>query len=57
MRQYMLNKKEFAKILDISEAQYCRYENNTSKPSLEIALKVSSMLKMTVNDIWAWSKD
>jgi DNA-binding XRE family transcriptional regulator len=52
MQQYMMNKKEFSKFLNIAEQQYCRYENMTSQPSLEVALRISNALKITVNEIW-----
>ena len=52
MRRYMLNQKEFSRILGVSEAQYSRYESKTAQPSLEIAIKISIALNMTVNDIW-----
>ena len=52
MREYMMNKKEFAKFLGIAEQQYLRYENGNATPSLEIALKMSYILNKPVNDIW-----
>ena len=52
MSEFFLNKREFAKVLDISENQYIRYENNKNSPSLEICLKISDKLNRTVNDIW-----
>lgn len=52
MQQYMMNKKEFASFLGVAEQQYCRYENKTSQPSLEVALRISLALGKSVNDIW-----
>lgn len=52
MKDYLMNKKEFAQYLGISELQYGRYENSTNQPSLEIALIISKRLGKTVNDIW-----
>ena len=52
MQEYMLNKKEFAGLLQVSEQQYCRYENMTTQPSLEVALKMSNALDKPVNSIW-----
>lgn len=52
MQQYLMNKKEFSEFLGVAEQQYCRYENMTSQPSLEIALRISTALSKSVNDIW-----
>ena len=56
MTEYMLNKREFSKKLDISEQQYFRYENGQANPSLEIAIKISVCLNKNVNDIWFLKK-
>ena len=52
MQQYMMNKKEFAELIQISEQQYYRYEGTASLPSLEVALRISKSLGKHVNDIW-----
>ena len=52
MQQYMMNKKQFCKLIGVVEQQYGRYENMTSQPSLEVALRISKALNMAVNDIW-----
>lgn len=52
MQEYMMNKREFANILDIAEQQYSRYENGQTIPSLEIALKISDSIRKNINDIW-----
>lgn len=52
MREYLMNKREFSKMLDIAEQQYSRYENGQSIPSLEIAIKISNSLQKNINDIW-----
>lgn len=52
MQEYMLNKRDFSKKLNIAEQQYLRYENLISTPSLEIALRISKELNKTVNEIW-----
>ena len=51
MQTYMMNKKEFSSLINVSEQQYYRYEDNTS-PSLEVAIRISNALNMSVNDIW-----
>ena len=52
MKQYMMNKKEFASMLEIAEQQYGRYENMSVVPSLEVALRVSCILDKPVNEIF-----
>ena len=52
MQTFMMNKKEFAKMVGVAEQQYCRYENSTSQPSLEVAIRISNALEQTVNEIW-----
>ena len=52
MREYLMNKREFSKMLDVAEQQYSRYENGQSVPSLEIAIKISNSLQKNINDIW-----
>lgn len=52
MQEYMLNKRDFSKKLNIAEQQYLRYESLKSTPSLEIALRTSKELDKTVNEIW-----
>jgi DNA-binding XRE family transcriptional regulator len=52
MKEYMLNKKEFAKMLDIAEQQYLRYENGITAPSLEVCLKIAKALSKKMDDIW-----
>jgi putative transcriptional regulator len=52
MKEYMMNQTEFASFLEIDFRQYNRYENGTV-PALETALKISSVLKMSVNEIFS----
>ena len=52
MKEYMMNKKEFAKVLSIVEQQYLRYENGINMPSLEICFKISNTLSKKIDDIW-----
>ena len=52
MQQYMMNKKQFCELIGVVEQQYGRYEKSSYQPSLEVALKISKALNMTVNDIW-----
>lgn len=51
MKEYMMNKTEFAKMLGLNYKQYIKYENDTT-PTLETALHISNKLKRSVNDIF-----
>lgn len=52
MKDYLMNKKQFAEFLEIDDRQYNRYENSVVQPSLEIALKIAQKLNKNVNEIW-----
>jgi len=56
MQKFLMNKKEFAKLLGIAEQQYLRYENGLGVPSLETCLKIAATLGCTVNEIWFFSE-
>lgn len=43
--------KGFADFLEINQYQYCRYENNTTQPSLDILLDIAAKLKCKMEDI------
>lgn len=55
MQEYMLNKRDFAKKLDIAEQQYSRYENGQTNPSLEIAMKIAYTLQKKIDEIWIFN--
>ncbi len=50
--QHEMNQTEFARLLGINHDQYNRYERNNRQPKLEIAIKISERLGVTVNDIF-----
>ena len=52
MQIFMMNRKEFCHFLGIVEQQYGKYEKMKSQPSLEVALRISNVLNMSVNEIW-----
>ena len=52
MQEFMLNSKEFAKLLNISESQYHKYEKMSGQPILETALHIAKRLDRSVHDIW-----
>lgn len=49
--KHEMNQKEFAAYLGIRYEQYNRYERQDRQPNLEIALRISEKLGVTVNDI------
>lgn len=51
MKEYMLNQREFAKLLEINYRQYNKYEHGTV-PSLEIALRIAKKLDKPVETIF-----
>jgi len=53
MQEYMLNRREFAQLISISERQYCRYERMEAQPSLEMAFQIAKILNRNVHDIWS----
>ncbi len=56
MREYLMNMKEFAKLLEINYAQYVRYENGTV-PYMEVAFKIAKKLNKKVDDIFYLEED
>lgn len=57
MREYMLNQTEFAKILDLSQQDYNRIENNKKQVTIETALKISKKLNKPVEQIFELLED
>ncbi|MCX7903292.1 MAG: helix-turn-helix domain-containing protein [Caloramator sp.] len=52
MREYMMNQKEFAKLLKVDDKTYSNWEKNYSRPILEKALEIAKILNKRVEDIW-----
>lgn len=50
--QHEMTQKEFATYIGVNQSQYNRYERNTHQPTLEIAIRISDKLGVTVNDIF-----
>lgn len=50
-KKYMMNKKEFAELLEINYRQYLRYEDGVI-PQPETMFKIARKLKMRVDEIW-----
>lgn len=43
--------KDFANYIDVSQANYNKWENNSSQPGMETILKIAKKLNMKVEDI------
>lgn len=52
MKEYMMEKSEFAKFLNIAVTTYYNWENGDSKPPLEKALEIAEKLNKDVKEIW-----
>jgi len=52
MREFMLNIRQFAAFLEISEMYYNRYEKSSNHPTLETAIWIAQKLNRNVTDIW-----
>lgn len=50
--KHEMNQTEFAAFLGISSDQYNRYENNRRQPKLDVALRISERLGVSVNEIF-----
>ena len=57
MSEFLMNKKEFATKLNVSEQQYSKYENSISNPSLEVAMSIALHLDRAITDIWFFNND
>lgn len=49
---YIDSQVEMAKLLDLRQEQYCRYENQKPQPTLEAAMKIAQKLGKQVEDIF-----
>lgn len=52
MREYMMNQKEFCKILNISQSTYSPIESNIKQGNAETLLIIAKGLNHKVEDIW-----
>lgn len=52
MREYLMDKSEFALFLEISLTTYLNWEKGTSRPPLEGALKIADKLNKDIKEIW-----
>jgi putative transcriptional regulator len=52
MREFMMERQEFADYLQVDRKTYYGWENGLSQPKLETALMISKKLKKHVDEIW-----
>ena len=52
LKEYMMNSREFAEMLEVKESTYCRWEKCDNNPNLELAYKIAEKLNKSVTDIW-----
>nr|WP_041700833.1 helix-turn-helix domain-containing protein [Clostridium kluyveri] len=52
MREYMMNPKEFSKLIEVNLKTYYAWENGTSIPSMKKGLKIAEKLNKRLDDIW-----
>ena len=52
MKEYTLDSGEFAKKLGTDISNYSNWENNRSRPKLELAMQIAERLNRKVEDIW-----
>ena len=52
MREYLMNSREFCKLLEISQSTYSQIETNKQQGNIETILKISKALNLKVEDIW-----
>ena len=52
MREYMLNQKDFCKLIGISQSTYNPIENNIKQGNVETILLIAKGLNRKVEDIW-----
>ena len=52
MREYMMNSKEFCKVIDVKPNTYSQIEGNKQQGNIETILKIAKALNRKVEDIW-----
>lgn len=52
MKEYMLNQKEFCKLIGISQSTYSAIESNKMQGNIENILNIAKALNKNVEDIW-----
>jgi len=54
MKEYMLNSREFAKLLGVKLTTYSQWENGINSPSLEKAYEIAKILNKQITEIWIY---
>lgn len=52
MREYLMSPGKFAEFIGTDIKNYSNWENNRSRPKLEVALEIASKLDRRIEDIW-----
>lgn len=52
MKEYMLNQKEFCKLIGISQSTYSAIETNKMQGNIENILNIAKALNKNVEEIW-----
>ena len=52
MREYIMNSKEFCKVIDVKPNTYSQIEGNKQQGNIETILKIANALNRKVEDIW-----
>ncbi|MFL0194960.1 helix-turn-helix transcriptional regulator [Clostridium sp. WILCCON 0269] len=52
MREYMMNPKEFARLIEVNPKTYYAWENGTSVPSMKEGLRAAKKLSKNLDEIW-----
>ena len=55
--EFLATKRRFCQYIKVSEQQYSRYEGSRANPSLDVAMRVASNLRRTVEDIWYFDEE
>jgi len=52
MKEFMMDPGEFANYIGTDIKNYSNWENNRSRPKLELAIMIAQKLNRNVEDIW-----
>ena len=52
MKEYMLNSKEFSKLIGVKLSTYSQWENGVNTPSVEKSFEIAKILNKQITEIW-----
>lgn len=52
LKEYMMNSKEFSKMLGVKLSTYSQWESGINSPSLEKAFEIAKILNKNIIEIW-----